>query len=73
MGPFVILEFEATRKGETAEPPVVYTECFTGGLYLTKSSAVHRYHQAYQDLRRSALDATASRSWLRQMAKEYMS
>lgn len=73
VGPFVILEFDAIRKGEAAEPPVVYTECFTGGLYLTKSSAVHRYHQAYQDLRRSALDATASRDRLRQIAKEYMS
>lgn len=72
VGPFVILEFDSTKRAEAAEPPVVYTECFTGGLYLAKSSTVRRYHQAYQDMGRSALDPNASRARLRQMAKEYM-
>ncbi|PPJ22209.1 helix-turn-helix domain-containing protein [Nocardia nova] len=73
VGPFVVLEFGASRKGEAAEPTVVYTECFTGGLYLAKSQTVRRYHRAYQDLRRGALDVDASRARLRQMAKEYVS
>ncbi|MFJ1460058.1 helix-turn-helix domain-containing protein [Nocardia sp. N2S4-5] len=72
VGPFVIMEFGQHRNGQMIEPPVVYTECFTGGLYLTKPEAVRRYHQTYRDLRRSALDADASRARLRKMAKEYM-
>ncbi len=73
VGPFVILQFDEVGRVGPVEPPVVYTECFTGGLYLTKQTTVHRYHRAYLDLRRGALDADASRLRLRQMAKEYMS
>lgn len=72
VGPFVILEFGLHKNGQVIEPPVVYTECFTGGLYLTKPEVVRRYHQTHRDLRRSALDADASRARLRKMAKEYM-
>lgn len=71
VGPFVILEFGKDRQNQTIEPPVVYTESFTGDLYLAKSSAVQRYHHAYESLRRSALDADASRALFRKMAKEY--
>ncbi|MGW0054570.1 helix-turn-helix domain-containing protein [Nocardia nova] len=73
IGPFVILEFGTDGAGSPDEPPVVYTECFTGGLYLARPATVQRYHRAYGDLRRSVLDAVASRSLLRQMAKEYVS
>ncbi|WP_433733882.1 helix-turn-helix domain-containing protein [Nocardia sp. CA-129566] len=73
VGPFVILEFSENRQGQEIEPPVVYTESFTGDLYLAKSSTVQRYHQAYESLRRSAMDVFASRALFRQMAKEYAS
>ncbi|MEV6320778.1 helix-turn-helix transcriptional regulator [Nocardia sp. NPDC051787] len=73
VGPFVALEFGMDNRGQTIEPPVVYTECFTGDLYLTKSTALERYHQAYKSLERAALDDVASRRLLRQMAKEYAS
>ena len=73
IGPFVILDFGLDRSGQASEPPVVYTECFTGGLYLAKPESVQRYHGAYEDLQRSALDPIASRSFLRKMAKEYVS
>lgn len=71
VGPFVILEFGAGKMGQLIEPPVVYTESFTGDLYLAKPSAVRRYHEAYETLRRCALDAEASRAMLRKVAKEY--
>lgn len=71
VGPFVILEFGEGRQGQVIEPPVVYTESFTGDLYLAKPRTVQRYHEAYESLRRSALDVFASRALLRQMAKEY--
>ncbi|WP_433680795.1 helix-turn-helix domain-containing protein [Nocardia sp. CA-119907] len=71
VGPFVILEFGRGKHGQVIEPPVVYTENFTGSLYLAKSATLQRYHQTYESLRRSAMDAVASRALLRQMAKEY--
>jgi transcriptional regulator with XRE-family HTH domain len=73
IGPFVILDFGSNCDGRPTEPSVVYTECFTGGLYLEKPGTVQRYYGAYEDLRRSVLDAVASRSLLRQIAKEYVS
>lgn len=71
LGSFVILDFAATRHGAQGEPSVVYVEGFMGDLYLAKPIAVQRYDQAYEDLRRSVLDAVASRALLRQIAKEY--
>ncbi|MEV4236940.1 helix-turn-helix transcriptional regulator [Nocardia sp. NPDC049737] len=71
VGPFVILGFGTDKDGQPIEPPVVYTENFTGGLYLAKSTTVQRYDHTYESLRRSAMDAAASRALLRQMAKEY--
>ncbi|WP_225727862.1 MULTISPECIES: helix-turn-helix transcriptional regulator [unclassified Nocardia] len=71
VGPFVILDFGEDKKGSPIEPPVVYRESYTGDLYLSKPAAVRRYHQAYECLRRNALDAVASRHLLRQVAKEY--
>ncbi|WP_328409558.1 helix-turn-helix domain-containing protein [Nocardia sp. NBC_00403] len=71
VGPFVIVEFGADKQGKMIEPPVVFAENFTGGLYLAKSSAVQRYHDAYEGLRRCTMDAAASGALLRRMAKEY--
>ena len=73
VGSFVVLEFGEDKAGRAIEPPVVFVEGFTGDLYLEKPGAVQRYHDAYEDLRRSAADAVASRAMLRQMAKEYTS
>lgn len=73
VGSFVVLDFGAPGSERADEPSVVYVEGFTGDLYLEKPSAVERYHRAYEDLRRSAVDAVASRAMLRQMAKEYAS
>ncbi|WP_245547544.1 helix-turn-helix domain-containing protein [Nocardia brevicatena] len=71
VGPFIILELGAEANGSSIDPPVVYVENFAGDLYLTKPNVVRRYHQAYQSICRQALDEVASRTLLRQMAKEY--
>ncbi|WP_433713651.1 helix-turn-helix domain-containing protein [Nocardia sp. CA-084685] len=71
VGPFVILEFGTDRHGQPIEPPVVYTENFTGDLYLAKPTTLRRYHEAYESLRRSAMDPIDSRALLTRMAKEY--
>lgn len=70
-GPFVILEFGTDKQGQAIEPPVVFAENFTGGLYLAKPPTVRRYHEAYEGLRRSAMDPIDSRALLMRMAKEY--
>ncbi|MBF6300936.1 helix-turn-helix domain-containing protein [Nocardia amamiensis] len=63
-GAFSILSFEA-------DPPVVYVESFTSNLYFEEDAEVAIYNSASTTLHRSALDAQASRSLLRQMVKEY--
>lgn len=73
VGQFVILDFGTDKKGEPLEPPVVYLENYTGGLYLEKSTDVRHYHGAYQALENAALDETASRTLLRQVAREFVS
>ncbi|GAA5042899.1 helix-turn-helix domain-containing protein [Nocardia callitridis] len=70
-GPFVILGFGHDRQGHPAEPPVVYIESYTGDLYLTKPDAIRRYHEAYEGIRRCAMNREASRALLRKMAKEF--
>ncbi|GAA5046799.1 helix-turn-helix domain-containing protein [Nocardia callitridis] len=71
IGPFVIMEFGMSKQGQMVEPPVVYTERSTGGLYFAKPAALEHYHQSYESLRRSAMDAVDSRALLRKVAKEY--
>lgn len=69
----MILDFGTDNKGKPAEPPVVYLESLTGGMYLEKPNDVDRYHGAHQALMDAALDETASRTLLRQVAREYVS
>ncbi|MBF6219001.1 helix-turn-helix domain-containing protein [Nocardia abscessus] len=63
-GAFSILSFEV-------DPSVVYVESFTSNMYLEDETDVATYQTASTIIRRSALDAAASRSLLRQMAKEF--
>ncbi|MET8872274.1 helix-turn-helix transcriptional regulator [Nocardia sp. NPDC004604] len=71
VGLFTVVEFGLDKKMQPIEPPVVYLENFTGDLYLESPGDVERYHVAHESIRRSALDETASRSLLRQLAREY--
>ncbi|WP_406268271.1 helix-turn-helix domain-containing protein [Nocardia sp. NBC_00881] len=70
-GPFTVLEFGTDSKGQPVEPSVVYTEGFTGDLYLERRADVRRYDRAHECLQRCALDIQSSRHLLRQVAKEY--
>ncbi|MEU7766499.1 helix-turn-helix transcriptional regulator [Nocardia sp. NPDC049190] len=70
VGQFAILEFGEDSKGRPIEPPIVYLENFTGCMYLEKPENVQRYYQVRDSLQRASLDETASRSLLRQVAKE---
>ncbi|NKY50078.1 helix-turn-helix domain-containing protein [Nocardia vermiculata] len=71
MPPFVILSFEGSHSGVEVEPPVVYLEGVVGDMYLENAEDVGFYNQRYEVLRASALDASASRSMLRHIAREH--
>ncbi|MFI6364857.1 helix-turn-helix domain-containing protein [Nocardia sp. NPDC050630] len=71
VGLFTIIEFGMEKTRQPTEPSVVYLENLTGDLYLEQQDHVERYHVAHGAIRRAALDETASRSFLRQLAREY--
>ncbi|MEV6097933.1 helix-turn-helix transcriptional regulator [Nocardia sp. NPDC051981] len=71
VGQFAILEFDTDAKGEPVWPPVVYLESFIGCMYLEKDDDVRRYYRVLGSLQRASLDETASRTLLRQVAKEF--
>ncbi|WP_280253068.1 helix-turn-helix domain-containing protein [Nocardia abscessus] len=70
VGQYAILEFGDDSNDRAVEPPVVYLENFTGCLYLEKADDIQRYAWVHDCLRRASLDEAASRSLLRQVAKE---
>ncbi|MGK8555646.1 helix-turn-helix domain-containing protein [Nocardia gipuzkoensis] len=71
VGQFAIMEFDEDSKRVPVSPPIVYLETFTGCMYLEKPDDVQRYDRVHNSLQRASLDETASRSLLRQVAKEF--
>ncbi|MEV6137054.1 helix-turn-helix transcriptional regulator [Nocardia sp. NPDC051990] len=71
VGLFTVIEFGMDTTRQPIEPSIVYLENLTGDLYLEQQDDVERYHVAHEAIRRAALDETASRSLLRQLAREY--
>jgi hypothetical protein len=69
-GPFMMLRFPVNSNGQETEPPTVYVEGFTGALYLDKPHEVERYTDALTNIGESALDETASRELITQVARE---
>jgi hypothetical protein len=69
-GPFVILRFPPTATGQDSEPPTVYVDGFTGGLYLDKPHEVGRYDTAFAHIWESSLDERASQDLITRTAME---
>ncbi|WP_329405609.1 DUF5753 domain-containing protein [Nocardia vinacea] len=71
-GPFIILEFGRTAKGEPVEPSIVFIE---GGaaqdVYLEKPSDLRLYRELHAAIWDASLDEVESRNLLRQVAKEH--
>ncbi len=42
-GSFEVLRFPANGNGEDSEPPTVFSDLFTGAIYLDKPREVERY------------------------------
>jgi transcriptional regulator with XRE-family HTH domain len=72
-GPFVFLRFPLNGGGQESEPPTVYTDLYTGALYLDKPSEIERYGSAFAGIWASALDEAASARLIQQAAKELSS
>lgn len=67
-GPFVILRFPMNGHGVDTEPPTVYADGYTGGLYLDKPKEVEQYDEAFQGIWETALDGQASRRLISEVA-----
>lgn len=70
-GPFEILRFPVNGDGIDTEPPTVYADGYTGGLYLDKPKEVEQYDTAFQEIWESSLDEQASRRLLAEAARSY--
>ncbi|MFQ6394781.1 helix-turn-helix domain-containing protein [Nocardia sp. KC 131] len=71
IGLFTVVDFGMDKNKQPIEPPIVYLENLTGDLYLESHRGVGRYYVAHESICGAALDETASRSLLRQLAREY--
>ncbi|MFE4057388.1 helix-turn-helix domain-containing protein [Streptomyces sp. NPDC059096] len=70
-GPFVILRFPVTGDGVATEPPTVYADGYTGGLYLDKAREVEQYDAAFTSVWNASLDEQASRRLISEVAGSY--
>ncbi|MFI7367664.1 Scr1 family TA system antitoxin-like transcriptional regulator [Streptomyces sp. NPDC050149] len=60
-----------TRGGTECEPPTVYSDGFTGDLYLDKPGEVARYNAAFADICTNASDEQTSRRLISEVAGSY--
>ncbi|MCK7624608.1 helix-turn-helix domain-containing protein [Streptomyces sp. RS10V-4] len=70
-GGFNLLRFPLNADGSETEPATVYVEGFTGSLYLDKPKEVEEYDAAFRDIWEKALDDSASRRLIAEVAGEY--
>ncbi|MFE6105186.1 helix-turn-helix domain-containing protein [Streptomyces laurentii] len=70
-GPFVILRFPLIGDGAATEPPTVYADGYTGGLYLDKEREVQQYDAAFADVWEASLDEQASLRLISEVAGSY--
>jgi transcriptional regulator with XRE-family HTH domain len=69
-GPFLVLRFPRSGDGRDSEPPTVYSDGFTGALYLDKPAEIDRYEPAFTAIWATALEERISRTLILQAAKE---
>ena len=69
-GRFEVLRFPVNGGGEESEPPTVFSDLFTGALYLDRPHEVARYDQAFGQIWDNAMNEDASRALLHQAAEE---
>ncbi|SUA81164.1 Uncharacterised protein [Nocardia otitidiscaviarum] len=67
---FILLEFPPLQQRGLVEPPIVFVELREGSLFLEETAVIERYRAAIADISRVALDETASRRLVLDLAKE---
>ncbi|MBI0297584.1 helix-turn-helix domain-containing protein [Streptomyces sp. PRKS01-29] len=70
-GPFIILRFPLNADGVETEPPTVYSDGYTGDLYLDKANEVEAYDAAFTDTWDKALTEQASRRLITEQVGSY--
>jgi transcriptional regulator with XRE-family HTH domain len=69
-GSFTILRFPLNGGGQDSEPPTIYQEMYTGGLYLDKPHEVDRFDAAFEAIWKVALDGHSSGELIAQTSEE---
>jgi hypothetical protein len=69
-GSFTVLRFPLNGGGTETEPDTVYSELFTGAIYLDKASEIERYNGAFGEIWEAALDDDRSRDRIWHAAEE---
>ncbi|MFK0096771.1 helix-turn-helix domain-containing protein [Streptomyces sp. NPDC091040] len=70
-GPFVIFRFSLTGDGISMEPPTVYSDGYSGGLFLDEEHEVQEYEAAFTDIWNASLDEQASVRLISEVAGSY--
>lgn len=68
-GSFEVLRFPLNGNGEDSEPPTVFSDLFTGAIYLDKPDEVERYDRAFTGIWDASLDENQSGELLRSAAE----
>jgi transcriptional regulator with XRE-family HTH domain len=69
-GAFILLRFPLNGGGTESEPDTVYSDLFTGALYLDKPQEIERYAKAFENTWQMSRGEDESRDLIRQAAEE---
>jgi hypothetical protein len=70
-GPFELLRFPANGDGRDSEPPTIFQDGYTGGLYLDKANEIERFSDAFEYVWTAAASEDASIRMIRQAAEDF--
>lgn len=66
---FILMRFPMNRGGAGSEPPTVYTELYTGAVYLDKPNEIELYERASRSIWEQALVESSSMDLIREAAE----
>lgn len=69
-GAFALLRFPLNGGGVESEPPTVFADMYTGGLYLDKPNEIERYGNAFDGIWKASLDERESAKLIEKTAEE---
>jgi len=68
-GGFTLLRFPLNGSGTETEPDTVYSDSFTGAIYLDKPGELARYSRAFAEIWETSLDEDSSRAFIGRAAE----